>query len=247
MKEGYRVYAIDLLGFGASDKPPGELYCIELWGDLIVEFIRFIGGSSWVVAGNSIGGLCSLYASEKLAKQVRGCVLFNCAGGMTGFRYEELPWYLRPMLFFMQNFLFKGSIGRTFFQKFKTRENVESILKQSGVYRDITNVDEYLLETLLGPSDDEGAKDVFLKVFGGPAGPTPESILPNVKCSILALWGDNDPWTPVDSGNHPGSKFGAYSNRFSLVVIPNTGHCPHDERPGECHQTLLPWLKGLGE
>jgi hypothetical protein len=80
---------------------------------------------------------------------------------------------------------------------------------------------------LLAPSDDEGAEDVFLKVFGGPPGPTPESILPNVKCPILALWGDSDPWTPLDRGMHPGSTFGNYTDNLKLITLPNTGHCPH--------------------
>ena len=31
---GYRVYAVDLLGFGGSDKPKDEDYAIELWVNL---------------------------------------------------------------------------------------------------------------------------------------------------------------------------------------------------------------------
>lgn len=34
---------------------------------------------------------------------------------------------------------------------------------------------------LITPSDDEGACDVFLKVFTGPPGPTPSSLLKNIK------------------------------------------------------------------
>lgn len=34
---------------------------------------------------------------------------------------------------------------------------------------------------LITPSDDEGACDVFLKVFTGPPGPTPASLLQNIK------------------------------------------------------------------
>ena len=106
-------------------------------------------------------------------------------------------------------------------------------------------MDEDLLEILLEPGSDEGAKDVFLKVFAGDAGPTPESILPELECSILALWGDEDPWTPVDKGNHPGSQFFRYNDNFKLNLIPGAGHCPHDEAPEACHDFLLPWLENL--
>lgn len=132
-----------------------------------------------------------------------------------------------------------------YFSNFKTRENVFSILTEVGVYRDQTNVDDYLLELILGPSDDEGAEEVFLKVYAGPAGPTPETILPNLKIPILALWGEADPFTPMDQGMHPGTTLAKYSDQFKLVPIPGAGHCPHDECPDRVHEEMIPWLAKL--
>jgi hypothetical protein len=80
---GYRVYAIDLLGFGASDKPKNAIYSIELWRDLLSDFIRDVSigtDKKWVICGNSIGGLCSLATAVKEQTLINGCVLFNCAG-----------------------------------------------------------------------------------------------------------------------------------------------------------------------
>jgi pimeloyl-ACP methyl ester carboxylesterase len=132
--------------------------------------------------------------------------------------------------------------GPKFFQDFKTRANVESIL--NVVYRTKDNVNDELLDILLGPSDDDGAQDVFLAVFGGPPGPTPESILPTIQeIPILAFWGDSDPWTPFDQGVHPGSKFCHYHNRITYRILPNTGHCPHDENPEMVNEQLIEWLR----
>lgn len=52
---------------------------------------------------------------------------------------------------------------------------------------------------------------------------------------VLALWGELDPWTPLKTGLHAGDTLGQYLATFELVVLPETGHCPHDESPEECH------------
>lgn len=40
VEAGYRVYALDLLGFGASEKPRLEVYSLELWKELLVDFCK---------------------------------------------------------------------------------------------------------------------------------------------------------------------------------------------------------------
>jgi pimeloyl-ACP methyl ester carboxylesterase len=247
VQAGYRVYAVDLLGFGASDKPKDANYSIELFVTLLRDFIHTMHSDrQWFVAGNSIGGLCALSVAEQSPDAVQGVVLFNCAGGMSGFRYEDVPIFVRPILYIVQKVVLGPKMGGDFFKNFKSRENVESILRTQGVYSDQTRVDDELLEILLGPADDEGAEQVFLKVFAGPPGPTPESMLPTVRAPILALWGSADPWTPVDKGAHPGTKFGDYNDDFTLEILPGAGHCPHDECPDEIHAKMLPWMEMVG-
>jgi len=251
---GYQVYAVDLLGFGGSDKPKDADYSIELWVDLLCDFVKDMSASAnrsndekWVVCGNSIGGLCSLGVTSKMRDFVQGCVLFNCAQGMSGFRYEELPFLLKPIMYFVQKVvLAPDGYGGKFFENFKTRDNVESILLSQGVYGVTKNVNEELLEILLGPSEDDGAKEVFLKVFGGDAGPTPEEFLKDIEVPILALWGDSDPWVPVNRGMHQGLNFGQYTKgEYTLEILEGVGHCPQDEVPMQIHEKMLPWLKGL--
>jgi pimeloyl-ACP methyl ester carboxylesterase len=256
VQAGYRVHAVDLLGFGASDKPATAKYSMELFCQLLKDFLLAMPTQKpWTIAGNSIGGLCCLLLAQTIPQRIQGIVLFNCSGGMNGFRYEEVPWYLRPILFLVQNLVIQGPIGPLFFANFRTRANVESILRTQGVYgvNAQTAVDNELLEILLRPADDEGACDVFLNVFGGPVGPTPESILPSIQCPILALWGSADPWTPVEKGLHPATGLAQYYNLnnsnnkkeedfFVLSVLPGVGHCPHDEVPEMVNSKMIAWM-----
>jgi pimeloyl-ACP methyl ester carboxylesterase len=77
------VYAIDLIGFGASDKPVQQ-YTIELWAELINDFLAEFGaGTPAVVVGNSIGSLSVLTAAAAAPEGlVEGVVLLNSAGAM---------------------------------------------------------------------------------------------------------------------------------------------------------------------
>ncbi|CAM9205920.1 unnamed protein product [Choristocarpus tenellus] len=108
VSEGYRVYAIDLLGFGASDKPKHVEYSLELWLELLLCFVDDMSankGDKWIFMGNSIGGLLTLMITEALQRdeRVRGSVLFNTAGGLVSFRKSELPVYLLPVMWFFNN------------------------------------------------------------------------------------------------------------------------------------------------
>ena len=300
-RAGYSVYALDLLGFGASDKPEfnkgptttttttggtsteGVLgFSIELFGDLVQDFILEMDKQEsasttttttatapittsinnndndhninkmqkWVLIGNSMGGLCSLQVAQRLKDRVCGVVLLNCAPGMSLFRYEDVPWPVRPLLWFFQKVMLGPYLGRWLFSNFNRRQTVAMILTTMGVYRDTSNVDEDLFDILLAPGQDPGSESVFLQVFGGDPGPTPEALLANLEedCPVLGIWGGADPWLSPDKGKHPATQFYKYMKNpknFELQILDNVGHCPQDEAPREVNQRLIRWLRNL--
>ena len=60
-----KVYAVDLLGFGGSEKAPVK-YSMELWRDLIIDFATEWIDEPFVIVGNSIGSLASLMVASFL-------------------------------------------------------------------------------------------------------------------------------------------------------------------------------------
>ena len=84
VEAGYRVYAMDFIGFGASEKPADVPYSIDFFTQQMIDFVSSRkSDSKWILAGNSIGGLCSLAATAKMEKSVNSSfdvaaiVLFN--------------------------------------------------------------------------------------------------------------------------------------------------------------------------
>lgn len=104
------------------------------------------------------------------------------------------------------------------------------------------------LQIIREPANDEGALDAFVSIVTGPPGPNPVKLMPRISIPVLVLWGDEDPFTPIDGpvGRYFSSLPSQQSN-VSLFVIKGVGHCPHDDRPELVHEKLLPWLSRLPE
>ncbi|XP_077231705.1 alpha/beta-Hydrolases superfamily protein [Tasmannia lanceolata] len=247
LAESYTVYAIDLLGFGASDKPAGFAYTMEAWAQLILDFLHEIVQKPTVLIGNSVGSLaCVIAAAESSSGLVRGLVLLNCAGGMNNKAIVD-DWRIKlllPLLWLFDFLLKQRGIASALFERVKQRDNLKNILL--SVYGNKESVDEDLVEIIKKPAEDEGALDVFVSVVTGPPGPNPISLMPKISLPVLVLWGDQDPFTPRDGP--VGKYFSALPSQLpniSLYVLEGVGHCPHDDRPELVHEKLLPWLATL--
>lgn len=127
---------------------------------------------------------------------------------------KELNPFAAVLFVLFNTILFNAYTGPGFFKRFKTRENVRKVCEQAYAGGK-DSVSEDLVSILCQPSDDVGAAQVFLAVLNGPPGPSPEELLPNVAwCPVYVLWGEDDPFTPLMKGAHPGSKF---AGRTSLI------------------------------
>lgn len=100
-------------------------------------------------------------------------------------------------------------------------------------------VTDELVDILLKPAQDSGAVDVFVAFVSYSQGPTPEGLLAQLPCEAILIWGEQDPWEPIELGREL-AKFSCVSE---FITIPNAGHCPQDEAPEAVNPILIDILK----
>jgi pimeloyl-ACP methyl ester carboxylesterase len=257
LSQNASVYAIDLLGFGNSSKPisclsreadtPGGVrYGFDLWAEQIRDFcIDVIGidtNCELQLIGNSIGGVVALNATRLLEasghapKQV---ILIDCAQRELDLkRLNEQPWaaqITRPLLMAVVR---QRWLIRSLFQILARRPFVRSVLNQA--YPSGHNVDDDLVDLLIGPSREPGATESFrgfVNLFNDWLAP---QLMAQIHTPVRLLWGEADPWEPVAEARRWAREFSCIQE---LKVLPGLGHCPHDEGPEQVNPILLDWLK----
>ena len=237
---GYQVFAIDLLGFGGSDQPALS-YTMELWQQQIKDFWEAKIQQPTVVVGNSIGGLLSLMVMTSFPEMTAGGVLINAAGGLNH-RPEDLSFPLNLVMGGFTQLVSAPVIGKILFNRIRQKSRIRRTLGQ--VYYNQEAVTDELVDLIYTPASNPGAQKVFASVLTAPAGPKPEDLLPQLEHPLLVLWGENDPWTPI-TGTKIYQQLSETSEDVEFDVIPQAGHCCHDEKPDIVNERMINWLAQL--
>ncbi|WOL09487.1 hypothetical protein Cni_G18240 [Canna indica] len=243
----YKVYALDLLGFGWSEKAIIE-YDATVWRDQVSDFLKEIVKEPAILVGNSLGGFAALLAAVESSQLVRGIVLLNSAGqfgnpseqpknneGESETALQKLV--VNPLKEVIQRIV----LGFLFWQA-KQPARVEKVLK--NVYINTSNVDNYLVESITRPTGDPNAGEVYYRLMtrfmSNQSKYTLDSVLSKLSCPLLLIWGDLDPWVRPAKAMRI-KEF--YPN--TTIVNLQAGHCPHDEVPDLVNNALLEWLSSL--
>jgi pimeloyl-ACP methyl ester carboxylesterase len=236
LAQSARVYAIDLIGFGSSSQPqPSELgYTFETWGQQVADFVSEVVGDRAVLIGNSIGAVVALQTAIYLPDLIVKTVLINCSLRLLQEQNQlASPWIKRLGVKAVQNMLGVRAIAKVFFDQVRKPRSLRNILSQA--YHDRKAINDELIEILLKPAQNENAVDVFMAFVRYSQGPRPEDLLKILPCDAIVLWGDLDPWEPIELGR---KSFTQFSCVKEFIDLPNTGHCPQDESPELVNQIL---------
>ena len=239
LQTDFKVFAIDLLGFGRSNKPDW-VYSGKLWQEQLSEFISEVIGQPVVLAGNSLGGYAALCVGGNCPQWSKGVVLLNSAGPFSEPKEEqETPQPLTLKQKFqktIRSILLQPWSSWLLFQYVRRKSMIRKTLEQ--VYFDSNAVTDQLVEDIYRPSCDRGAAKVFASVFKSPRGDKVDELLQRLEVPLLLLWGEKDPWMDTKARSRQFHQYYPHLSEYFLQA----GHCPHDEVPQQVNAKLKAWI-----
>jgi pimeloyl-ACP methyl ester carboxylesterase len=92
--QGYRVLALDMVGYGKSDKPAIFPYTMEAMADVVRELVRATNAQRPILVGHSMGGQTVLSYAIRYPEEPRALVL-TAPAGFERFSRKEKAWFKR--------------------------------------------------------------------------------------------------------------------------------------------------------
>jgi pimeloyl-ACP methyl ester carboxylesterase len=220
----FRAIALDLKGFGLSERPPGGDYSLTAQARLVSEFMEGMGIQRAAVLGHSMGGEIAMRLAINHPERVERLILVDSAGGREA-RYRGTGGsFLRPLLPVVALFTLHS-------RRFR------SLSLRSGVY-DPAYLTPEVLEGYFRPTRIRGHLRGLGELLTSRRNDPPLDPSAIVQPTLI-LWGEKDRWLPVSQGQRlheqiPGSQ---------IVIIPKAGHLPLEEQPDESNRAILEFLQ----
>jgi pimeloyl-ACP methyl ester carboxylesterase len=231
----HTVYAIDLLGFGASEKAAAS-YNVALWVEQVYEFWRCLIKRPVIIVGHSLGALVALTAAAIHPEMVQGLALMTLPAA----RQELLSGRLQAIAGKLESWMAHPLLIRPLFQLVRRPAILRSVLKLT--YANAERVTEEVIESFALPTLDRGAGRVFCRLSQARTRTDfsleTRSLLPQVQAPILLMWGEYDRVIPLTWGR----QLVQLHTNLRLIEIPNAGHCVYDESSDRVNQELLDWI-----
>jgi len=222
---GNTIYSLDLMGSGLSEKPQNQLYSLETYVNQLSKFIDNFHLENPILGGHDIGAVVVALYTIRNPGKVRKLILMNV---------PLYPGYSAPGLSLLKTPLIGGVFTGDWFLK---RTLQGGVLKPEAM--PAATVNAYLKPY----QDDPGARVALLKqVTELNLDPLLEKeVDPNLaKLSVptLIVWGDGDPYVPLDFGR----KLDAAIPNADFVVVLQTGHYEIEERPEEVRSVIKEFI-----
>lgn len=237
---GWRVYGVDLLGFGASAQP----FLVQdnrIWAQQVLHLIEQRIQEPVVIVGHSLGALVGLTAAVSRPALVKALVLAPL----------QDPTLLKPqprrrscrrrgqqLLTVLQRWLVPWRLILWLFSRPWLLG-----LGLRAAYHQRHRVDQSLLRLFARPCRRSGAARSLAGMTMGmgarPPWATAPALLRRVACPVLVLRGQEDRLAPEAMAD----AVTRLRPDVPCRVLEGCGHCLHDEDPKRFNGTVLAWLR----
>ena len=213
-KLGYHVWALDMKGFGWSDKPKDVPYDPLTLTEEVYQWMGVMGLRNVVLVGNSLGGGITTLMTLQHPEVVSRMVLIDAAAYNT-----KLPFIMK-----MASMPLSAEMTKLFFSRWMVRQTL------SEVYYHGDWITKDQVEAYYNRARTLNALNAQIAVVRDLKFSRVEKYvnrIPEIKCRALIIWGEDDRWIPLSSAY----RFNKELRDASLVIIPKCGHMPQEEYP----------------
>jgi pimeloyl-ACP methyl ester carboxylesterase len=225
LAERYRVVAIDLNGFGYTQRPRSrESYTREGQAKLVMATMDALGIARAHLVGHSYGGGITLYLASRHPERFRSMVLVDSSAPTYANDRRSRAAALRPL-----DALFVRTVA------LRPRAIRKALLRS---FWDDSKVTPELVRAYFDRVAVEGVGDAFYGLTA-PALPGPPVELEKIEIHTLAVWGDHDELISPESGRRAAARL----PHSEFVLLAGSGHLPMEEQPEALLQAILPFLE----
>jgi abhydrolase domain-containing protein 6 len=211
LKDRYHVIAVDLIGFGLSEKPTNFHYAKQNQAQGLVKFLDTLGIEEVTLMAHSMGGEVSIHLAHDYPEYVKAMILIGSGGYVEENRNGLMPANL-PM--FVYDYVARNYyIQRTFFFSAYAQGEIDT---GRITYHDFDEM-YYINKTIPGNILQAFTRD-------NDSGST-NAKLPLIRQPTLLIWGEFDSFIPLSTGIKLQE---AMKNVAQLVVMEDAGHLPFD-------------------
>jgi len=222
---GRPAIAVDLPGFGCSDRPWPHDYTVAGQARSLLRFLDVRGIRRAVLIGNSLGGAVALFLAAEHPERVSALVLVDPATPQA-----RIPWTARAL---------RAPLAGEAALALALRPFVAVWLKR-GLYARASRVTDREIDDAWRPLKVRGTRRAALAAIR--TDPTPyRGLEARVRVPTLVIWGERDRLLTAREAESVRSRIpGA-----RLVLIPDAGHLPQRERPEAFAAAVSDFLDSL--
>jgi 2-hydroxy-6-oxonona-2,4-dienedioate hydrolase len=229
---GYRAIALDLKGYGLSDKNFAEDYTLASQAEFVAGVMDEVGVGSATIVGHSMGAGVVGHFAALYPDRVDNLVFVDgapsTADGDEGFNFLSYLVRFPPIRqwarFIMRWQLDEEAVAERLRSAYYNPDFVTEEIESN--YLAPQRIKDWEL-ALLGIMRDSGENNLAAPVQDYTSAPA------------LIIWGEEDTWVPLSSGN----AFAESMPDAEYVIIPDSGHLPMEEQAELFNATLLEFLR----